>query len=46
MKKTTFDYLAPECVVVDIILESVLCISSLNDGSSIEDFNPIPGTWE
>ena len=46
MKKTTFDYLTPECVAVDIVPESVLCISSFKDGSVIEDFEPIPGTWE
>ena len=45
MKKRTLDYLTPECVIVDIVLESVLCASPSEGGSIIDDFIFEEGNW-
>ena len=38
MKKKPFDYQTPECDMMDILVENVLCASSGEEGSTIEDY--------
>lgn len=45
MKMKVLSYCPPMCVQMDLVQEGVLC-SSLDDKSSITDFELLPGTWE
>ena len=43
-----FDYQTPECVVLDVLLESVLCESGTEQpgGSYIDPFDKEDGSWD
>lgn len=45
MKTQELSYCPPQCVLLDLIQEGVLCASS-DDESSIFDFEVLPGTWD
>lgn len=38
MIKKPFDYQTPECDIMDILVENVLCTSSDEEGYTIEDY--------
>ena len=45
MKKKPFDYQTPECFILDILAENVLCASSSEGGSTIEDYEKETIGW-
>ena len=47
MIKKSLNYLTPECIMIDIRLEGILCTSQDNDnnGFTIEDYEKLPGSW-
>ena len=47
MIKKNSTYLTPECTLIDIRLEGVLCASQDNgiDGFIIDDYEKLPGSW-
>lgn len=47
MIKKSSTYLTPECMVIYIQMEGVMCASQEpdNDGFTIVDFNKLSGSW-
>ena len=43
-----FDYQTPECIVFNVVSESVLCTSGadLPGGSYIDPFDKVDGSWD
>lgn len=39
-------YVRPECTCLGVQTEGLLCSSVEDDGSTIYDFEKLPGSWE
>lgn len=46
MKKITPPYQSPECLLTDLLSESILCNSVDEDGSTIDNYDWITGDWK